>query len=81
MTPKQNLRTLGWSNMQLAAATGVNERTIRRYLKGIRDLPDLTEWLMNAAAWVTDHPPPRNVRSASRDGPRLDYLSGLPEGE
>lgn len=62
MTPKQNLRTLGWSNQQLADAIGVDETTIRRFFFNSRSRPDLTKWLAIAAAWVTEHPPPRGKK-------------------
>ena len=59
MTPKENLRTFGWTNRTLARATGWEETTIRRFLAGAPPKPELAAWLGRAAAWITKNPPPQ----------------------
>lgn len=55
MSPKQLrevLRVAGWTQLQLATALDLNERTVRRYVSGELPLPKVTvlaiRWLQEA---------------------------------
>ena len=61
------LRTLRWSVMDAAAATGWNERTIRRWLAGEYAIPDdIEHWLERMSAVFAEMPPPHKRKNISR---------------
>jgi transcriptional regulator with XRE-family HTH domain len=53
------LRTIGWSQRELARRIGVDETRVRRWARGAAPVPeDVAAWLASAAAWHAEHPPP-----------------------
>jgi transcriptional regulator with XRE-family HTH domain len=53
------LRTIGWSQRELARRVGVDETRVRRWARGTAPMPeDVAAWLASAAAWHAEHPPP-----------------------
>jgi transcriptional regulator with XRE-family HTH domain len=53
------LRTIGWSQRELARRAGVDETRVRRWAAGKAPIPPaLAAWLAKAAAWHAKHPPP-----------------------
>lgn len=62
MTPN-SLRDLmgaaGWSTFKLAELLGINEGTVRDWLKGRRGVPDaLVAWLVKVDEFYAMHPVP-----------------------
>jgi transcriptional regulator with XRE-family HTH domain len=58
-TLAEALRTIGWSQRELARRVGVDETRVRRWLAGKAPMPlDLVAWLAKAAVWHERHPPP-----------------------
>jgi transcriptional regulator with XRE-family HTH domain len=53
------LRTIGWSQRELARRVRVEETRVRRWVAGKAPMPlDLVAWLAKAAVWHERHPPP-----------------------
>jgi transcriptional regulator with XRE-family HTH domain len=53
------LRTIGWSQRELARRLGVDETRVRRWARDAARVPDdVAAWLSQAAAWHAEHPPP-----------------------
>ncbi len=54
MTPtdlRRHLRTIGWSQDDLAARLAVNDRTVRRWCDGTNEIPEnVAGWVANLAA-------------------------------
>lgn len=51
---------LQWSQRDLARATGIDERTVRRWATGRMQPPEaILDWLDDLALHVQSHPPPR----------------------
>lgn len=62
MTPdafRYALETLGWSWVFLAEKLDCNERTVRRWANGTREVPEpIAMWLADLALYHNDRPPP-----------------------
>jgi transcriptional regulator with XRE-family HTH domain len=53
------LRTIGWSQRELARRAGVHETRVRRWAAGNAQVPPaLAAWLARAVAWHAGNPPP-----------------------
>jgi transcriptional regulator with XRE-family HTH domain len=53
------LRTIGWSQRELARRLNVGETQVRRWVAGQAPIPPALEiWLAKAADWHAKHPPP-----------------------
>jgi transcriptional regulator with XRE-family HTH domain len=59
LTLAEALRTIGWSQRELARRVGVDETQVRRWAAGKTAIPPaLAVWLAKATAWHAKHPPP-----------------------
>ncbi len=66
MTPttlRAALATIGWSNCELARRTGIQEKQIRRMLKGDAAVPErIAGWLEDLAGYHAARPAPHDPR-------------------
>jgi len=63
------LRTIGWSQRELARRVGVDETRVRRWARDAARMPDdVAAWLAEAAAWHAEHPPPHLACSRGGKG-------------